>query len=272
MTLITDGMQMARQETEWTSSKGNQNKWFADGMWYKEDGLGYEALAEIFVSRLLAKTNVGSFVSYEYEQLERDGRPYHGCRSADFLLPEDDKLISVERLFQAYKGESAARGIVQFETAEERICYIVENMEEITGLNGFGNYLRKVLTVDTLFLNEDRHFHNIAVIQKKDGTFRECPLFDHGASLFSDTRSDYPLELNTEACYQKIQAKPFSRTFDEQLDACEILYGGFQFHAFFTMKDVELLLEEFQGIYEDQILSRVCEVMREQIRKYEYLF
>ncbi len=239
MTLITDGMQMARQETKWTSSKGNQNKWFADGMWYKEDGLGYEALAEIFVSRLLAKTNVGSFVSYEYEQLERDGRPYHGCRSADFLLPEDDKLISVERLFQAYKGESAARGIVQFETAEERIRYIVENMEEITGLNGFGNYLKKVLTVD---------------------------------ALFSDTRSDYPLELNTEACYQKIQAKPFSRTFDEQLDACEVLYGGFQFHAFFTMKDVVLLLEEFQGIYEDRILSRVCQVMRQQIRKYAYLF
>ncbi len=239
MTLITDGMQMARQETEWTSSKGNQNKWFADGMWYKEDGLGYEALAEIFVSRLLAKTNAGSFVSYEYKQLERDGRSYHGCGSADFLLPEDDKLISVERLFQAYKGESAARGIVQFETVEERIRYIVENMEEITGLNGFGNYLKKVLTVD---------------------------------ALFSDTRSDYPLELNTEACYQKIQAKPFSRTFDEQLDACEVLYGGFQFHAFFTMKDVVFLLEEFQGIYEDRILSRVCQVMRQQIRKYAYLF
>ena len=43
MTLITDKLQMTGQETKWTSSKGNQNKWFADGMWYKEDGLGYEA-------------------------------------------------------------------------------------------------------------------------------------------------------------------------------------------------------------------------------------
>lgn len=272
MTFITDKIRMAGQEAEWTSSKGNQNKWFADGMWYKEDGLGYEALAEIFVSRLLTKTNAGSFVSYEYERVKRDNRLYHGCKSADFLLPEDDKLISVERLFQAYKGESAARGIVRFETAKERIRYIVENVEEITGLNSFGNYLRMVLTVDALFLNEDRHFHNIAVIQKKDGTFRECPLFDHGASLFSDTKSDYPLEMNPEECYRKIQAKPFSVAFDEQLDACEILYGGFQFRAFFTIKDVELLLEEFEGLYEERIISRVCEVMRQQMRKYAYLF
>ena len=186
MTLITDKLQMTGQETKWTSSKGNQNKWFADGMWYKEDGLGYEALAEILVSRLLAKTNVETFVSYEYEQVERNGRQYHGCRSADFLLPDDDKLISVERLFQAYKREGAAQKAAQFETAAERIRYIAESIEEITGLNNFGDYLRKVLTVDALFLNEDRHFHNIAVIQKKDGTFRECPLFDHGASLFSD--------------------------------------------------------------------------------------
>ncbi|GFI10074.1 hypothetical protein IMSAGC007_02541 [Lachnospiraceae bacterium] len=272
MTLITDKLQMTGQETKWASSKGNQNKWFADGMWYKEDGLGYEALAEILVSRLLAKTNVETFVSYEYEQVERNGRQYHGCRSADFLLPDDDKLISVERLFQAYKREGAAQKAAQFETAAERIRYIAESIEEITGLNNFGDYLRKVLTVDALFLNEDRHFHNIAVIQKKDGTFRECPLFDHGASLFSDTKSDYPLEMCLEECFQKIQAKPFSRCFDEQLDACEILYGGFRFHAFFTMKDVELLLEEFRGLYEERILIRVLETMGQQMRKYAYLF
>lgn len=272
MTLIIDEMQLAGQEAEWTSSKGNQNKWFKGGVWYKEDGLGYEALAEIFVSHLLTKTNAGDFVAYEYEQAERGGKRYHGCRSADFLLPEDDKLISVERLFQAYKGESAARAIVRFETVEERIRYIVQNIEQITGLRHFGNYLRKVLTVDALFLNEDRHFHNIAVIQKKDGTFRECPLFDHGAALFSDTRSDYPLDMALEDCFTKIQAKPFSRSFDEQLDACEILFGGFQFHAFFTIKDVETLLAEFQGVYDKLILDRVCEIMRQQMRKYAYLF
>lgn len=131
---------------------------------------------------------------------------------------------------------------------------------------------KKIVTVDTLFLNEDRHFHNLAVIQRKDGTFRECPIFDNGAAIFSDVKGDYPLEMELEACYEKIEAKPFSRDFDEQLDACEILFGGFSFQAFFTMKDVETVLKEFQEIYEERILNRVYDVMRRQMRKYSYLF
>lgn len=33
----------------------------------------------------------------------------------------DDKL-TVERLFHAYRGESAARAIVQFEAADVKVC------------------------------------------------------------------------------------------------------------------------------------------------------
>ena len=40
----------------------------------------------------------------------------------------------------------------------------------------------------------------------------------------------------------------------------------------FIMKDVELLLEEFRGLYEERILIRVLETMGQQMRKYAYLF
>jgi F0F1-type ATP synthase membrane subunit a len=40
----------------------------------------------------------------------------------------------------------------------------------------------------------------------------------------------------------------------------------------FTMKDVEQILQNFQEIYKEQVLERVREVMRMQMRKYEYLF
>lgn len=124
---------------EWTSSKGNQSKWFLDGNWYKADGLGYEALSEVLVSRLLEKTNIGDFVRYEYENLEREGVCRHGCRSCDFLEPEDDKLVSVERLFQAYKGESAARGILAFAQTKEKIRYVVNSKEgwDLPGMSHF---------------------------------------------------------------------------------------------------------------------------------------
>lgn len=267
-----DHLQMMENQMEQTSSKGNQNKWFYENVWYKEDGLGYEALAEVLISRLLKKTNVDFFVEYEYEELERNGKLFHGCRSANFMTEEDDKVISVERLFRSYKKEGAARSAVKYADTEERIRHIAKTVEEITGLEHFGSYLRKTLTVDTLFLNEDRHFHNLAVIQKKDGRFRKCPIFDNGAGLFSDVRGDYPLDMDLETCYGKIQAKPFSVDFDEQLDACEILFGNCTFKAWFTMKDVEAVLQEFQGIYQDKILERVRNVMRMQMRKYAYLF
>lgn len=63
-----------------TSSKGNQNKWFLDGVWYKEDGLGYEALAEVMISRLLEKTNIDHFVRYEQENLDKGGSTVRGCK------------------------------------------------------------------------------------------------------------------------------------------------------------------------------------------------
>lgn len=261
-----------RTEMDWTSSKGNQNKWFSDGIWYKEDGLGYEALTEIVVSRLMEKSNVNDYVKYEYEPLEKSGCVFRGCKSLNFLLPEDDKIISVERLFQTYQGESAVKSILQFAEIADRIQYVCDIVEKCTGLKNFGVYLKKIITLDALFLNEDRHFHNIAVILKKDGTYRECPVFDNGAGLFSDIKGDYPLGTDLQECYGKIQAKPFSFDFDEQLDACDILFGEFQFKAWFTIKDVEDILSGFREIYEERILNRVLEVMRIQMRKYSYLF
>ena len=272
MIISVNKLQKAEDRGGWTSSKGNQNKWFDGENWYKEDGLGYEALSEVLVSRLLERTTVETFVRYEKVALEKGGFCHSGCCSADFMMPEDEKIISVERLFQAYRGESAAKAMLRYTSTQERIQYLVENVEDMTGLENFGCYLKKIVTVDTLFLNEDRHFHNLAVIQRKDGTFRECPVFDNGAALFSDVKGGYPLEMELEACYEKIEAKPFSRDFDEQLDACEILFGGFSFQAFFTMKDVETVLKEFQDIYEERILNRVYDAMCRQMRKYSYLF
>ena len=78
--------------------------------------------------------------------------------------------------------------------------------------------------------------------------------------------------MGLEACYKRIQAKPFSADFDQQLDACESLYGDVRVRAWFTMKDVEQILEEFQSIYEKPVLERVRESLRMQMRKYSYLF
>lgn len=272
MRVSIEQMHRTEDQTVMTSSKGNQNKWRIEGIWYKADGLGYEALSEIMVSRLLKKTSIGHFVSYEYEPLEWNTGILRGCRSEDFLTSEDDKLVSVERLFQTFEGRSAAKAILDYGEISDRIRYVAERAEQYTGAAWFGQYLYRILMVDALFLNEDRHFHNLAVIRKRDGTYRECPIFDQGAALFSDTKGDYSLHLDTETCYRKVQAKPFSVDFDRQADACQSLYGDVRIRMWFTMEDVEQILKEFRGIYEERVLERVRDVMRLQIRKYSCLF
>ena len=53
-----------REPIQGHTSKGDQPKWRRGSLWYKADHMGYEALAEVVVSRLLEKTNVPDFVRY----------------------------------------------------------------------------------------------------------------------------------------------------------------------------------------------------------------
>ena len=46
-----------REPIQGHTSKGDQPKWRRGNLWYKADHMGYEALAEVVVSRLLEKTN-----------------------------------------------------------------------------------------------------------------------------------------------------------------------------------------------------------------------
>lgn len=69
-------------------------------------------------------------------------------------------------------------------SVKDRFEFLVTQVERITGLKDFGIYLNKLLTIDALFVNEDRHMHNIAVLMNQKGDFAYCPIFDHGAGCF----------------------------------------------------------------------------------------
>ena len=58
-----------------TSSKGNQEKWCENNVWYKLDQFGYEALAEAVASKILEKSNIEAdtpftFVRYDVEKVQ----------------------------------------------------------------------------------------------------------------------------------------------------------------------------------------------------------
>lgn len=127
-----------------------------------------------------------------------------------------------------------------------------------------------MLTVDALFLNEDRHLHNVAVLMAPDGSFDYCPFFDHGAALLADTTLDYPLGVEIYELIGDVKAKTVSTSFDDALDAAESLYG--QHIKFDFSKTYVTKLLDLDEYYSEDIKSRVENILFEQMRKYTYLF
>lgn len=258
-------------EIEHKSSKGNQLKWEKGNVWYKADYTGYEGLAEYMVSHLLQKSTLKEeeYLLYKPETIKYKRAIYSGVSSINFV---DDgwQIITLERIFKTKYNQSFYEAVWHIHDVKERFNFICKQVEILTGLKEFDKYFNILLTVDALFLNEDRHLHNIAVMMNSKKEFRYCPIFDNGACLLSDTTIDYPLSADTIELLSECKAKTISDDFDEQLDVSEeVARQNISF--FFTKCDVEQLLDS-TDIYSSEIKERVKTIIFQQMRKYGYLF
>ena len=253
------------------SSKGNQLKWKKGNIWYKADHSGYEGLAEYIVSHLLQKSTLSQneYVLYQEEQIKYKYRVFNGVKSYHFL----DKvwqIITLERLFYQQYQKSLYTVLWEMKDVKKRLLFLVDIIERMTGLKDFGKYINKLFTIDALFLNEDRHMHNIAVLMNSNGDYDFCPIFDNGASVLSDTRSDYPLNVDYRILMKDVQSKSISTDFDDQLDVSEELFGE-NIKFSFSAKDVNELLNQIT-IYTKEEKERVLKILEAQMYKYQYLF
>lgn len=156
-----------------TSSKGNQEKWFdaAADRWYKLDQFGYEALSEAFISIALEKSNIENetpfcFLKYNMEKLNVHGRERTGCSSKNFLTPWQS-IITLSHLLGRMLSGSLKEKLTKLSSDKKRIVYLAEAVKEYTGLREFPQYLILLFEIDSLFLNDDRHLNNIAVLERK---------------------------------------------------------------------------------------------------------
>ena len=209
-----------------TSSKGNQEKWREGGRWYKLDQFGYEGLAETVVSRLLERSSVETdtpfrFVRYRMERMLVHGRERNGCSSADFLNP-GESIITLPHLFRRM-DRPLKDTLPGLSSDRKRLEYLARRTAELTGLEAFPQYLTLLLEIDGLFLNDDRHLNNIAVLEK-EGRFSYCPVFDHGAALLSNTQTA-PMNIEPDALIRSAKALPLGTTFNRQVIHARSLFG-----------------------------------------------
>ncbi|MDC7278756.1 MULTISPECIES: hypothetical protein [Pseudobutyrivibrio] len=252
------------------SSKGNQLKWEYKGIWYKADYAGYEGLAEYLISKLLIKSSLDSseFIDYNLEEIKYKRNIFNGVSSVNFVN-DGYQLITLERLYKMRKGASLLESVWHHSDVENRLKYFVDEVVQLTGLDDFGKYISKMLTIDAFFLNEDRHMHNIAVLMGPGSKYEYCPIFDNGAGLLSDLSIDYPLSGDVIEMIDEVKAKTICTSFDEQLDAVESAFG-YNIHFNFHKKDVDALLEDVAN-YSPEIIERVRTILYQRIRKFDYL-
>lgn len=209
-----------------TSSKGNQEKWISKDRWYKLDQFGYEGLSEVAVSSLLEFSTIEldtpfTFVRYRSEKMNVHGIERAVCSSRNFLK-KGQAIITLSHLFRN-AGMPLSETLKNIPSDKQRIKFVAEKTAELTGLPLFPQYLTLLFEIDALFLNDDRHFNNIAVLEE-NGRFDYCPIFDNGASLLSNTM-DNPMDIDPRALIKNIKARPFVTTFNRQVISATSLYG-----------------------------------------------
>lgn len=248
-----------------TSSKGNQEKWFdkEQNKWYKLDQFGYEALSEAVISLILEKSNIEKdtpfrFVRYNIERVNAHGLERNACSSENFLK-EGQSVITINHLLSRMLGFPLKNKLTSLSSDKKRIEYLAEATKECTGLEYFGQYLCLLFEVDSLFLNDDRHLNNIAVLES-DGKYEYCPIFDNGAGLLSNTQM-LPMDIAPRALISTLKARPFVTSFTRQMNSARTLYKKQLSVNVFSREDIQKELSKPLEFY----AKRDCGIISDRV-------
>lgn len=160
-----------------SSYLGAQKKWVTNShTWFKEDILGGEAVAETLVSLFLSSClNItefeAGFVAYG---VSTTGNSL--CYSYSFLK-EGESFIPLYDAIRALKPKEQ-----EFMDFEGKLEYINSVYEVVLGYS-CKRWLLRVLTLDVMFRNTDRHLSNLGFIADRHGNLRLAPIFDNGLAL-----------------------------------------------------------------------------------------
>ena len=123
--------------------KGDQLKWKIGNIWYKSDYMGYEGtLGDTGVSFTAKSSLSHPFVLYQPVRIAYRGTLRSGCSSPDFLKA-NQMLIPLEKLYRQNTGDSLAITLAAFPEPAERIRFLADQMEHMTGIQNFGAYLSR---------------------------------------------------------------------------------------------------------------------------------
>ena len=237
-----------------SSELGGEKKYYKLSNFDIEKGItGHEYVNEIIVDRLLTVFGV-EHLSYDLinADIEIEGRTYNTylCASGDFKQRGESKI--------------ALDDFYRLNSLEEESRY------DFCRRQGFGDYVDRMIAVDYIILNRDRHGANIEVLRNsREHTIRLAPLFDHGLSLLFSCGSDKEVQsfdimedrrcknfIGTGSCFENLSLiRDKKHVFPNRLKA----------------SDKELLLDGLDGVISDTLMERIWEMICSRYNVYENL-
>lgn len=196
-----------------TTSMGSQEKWVIRDKFYKIDPIhGFDSIAEATVSEFESYIEDLSFVDYflDFPKTIND-RKRRVCYSYN-CVPEGYTEIT---LYKIITNSVNNQNNIKKYVGKDFVLKCAELVEGAISFNPM-EYFSKIIYLDSLTLNEDRHLNNISFLVNKEGVGKGIPILDNGRALLSDEDS-YPLSSNITSLIRRVKSKPFSTSFKKQV-------------------------------------------------------
>ena len=235
-----------------SSNLGGEKKYYKLSSFDPENGIiGHECVNEIIADRLLTVLGV-DHLDYELinADIEIDGRNYstYLCASKDFKKRGESKTA-----LDDYYRVNATDG---------------ESHYDFCVRQGWKEYIDRMIVLDYLILNRDRHGANIEILRNaRAHSIRIAPLFDHGISLLFSCASDE-------------EALAFDVMEDKR---CQNFIGGYSCYENLKLikkkrnvfphklrrEDKDIIFDGLEGIISDVFIEKIWAMIFERYKIYE---
>lgn len=215
--------------------------------------VGHECVNEIIVDRLL---NILGIEHLHYDlihaDIDVDGKEMETylCASKDFKAHGEHK-VALDAYYQAEKLDG-------------------ETPLQFCARNGWSDFIYKMLVVDFLILNRDRHGANIEVLRNaRKKSLRLAPIFDHGLSLLFNCHTEEEINQFDVMKDRAVQCFVGSRSAQQNL----MLIPKDEMPALNPLQYTHkaYLLEGLDGIIPQSLQNKIWDMIWQRWKYYENL-
>ena len=111
------------------------------------------------------------------QEIVMTNRELHAVRSKDFCH-DGEQWLPMGRIYERFHVY-----VEDCRSGSERLFQLIYTAKDECGVD-IVPYLTVMFIADLLLLNEDRHYNNLGLLYKADGSYAAAPLFDFGLGLF----------------------------------------------------------------------------------------